>query len=89
MEVDPRLAHDTEATLKQALRFHEAIDRPNLYVKIPATKAGLPAIEECIAQGKSINITLIFSLERYAEVLEAYIRGLERLRESRRRHHAR
>jgi transaldolase len=82
MEVDPTLAHDTEATLAQALRLHEAIDRPNLYVKIPGTKEGLPAIEECIARGKSINVTLIFSLERYAEVVEAYLRGLERLRES-------
>src|SRR3954449_1840173 len=82
IEVDPTLADDTDATLKQALRFHADIDRPNLYVKIPATKAGLPAIEECIAQGKSINVTLIFSLERYAAVLEAYVRGVERLRES-------
>ena len=82
MEVDPNFAHDTERTLQQALRFHDSIDRPNLYVKIPATKAGLPAIEECIAQGRSINITLIFSLERYAEVLEAYLRGVERLRDS-------
>src|SRR5580765_6817714 len=82
MEVDPNFAHDTERTLQQALRFHESIDRPNLYVKIPATKAGLPAIEECIAQGRSINITLIFSLARYAEVLEAYLRGVERLRDS-------
>jgi transaldolase len=81
MEVDPTLAHDTQATLDQALRFHAAIDRPNLYVKIPATQEGLPAIEECIAQGKSINVTLIFSLERYAAVLEAYVRGVERLRE--------
>src|SRR4051812_29513888 len=82
MEVDPRFAHDTETTLQQALRFHEEIERENLYVKIPGTKAGLPAIEECIAQGKSINVTLIFSLQRYAEVLEAYIRGVERLRDS-------
>jgi transaldolase len=82
IEVDPRLAHDTAGTLAQALRFHQEIDRPNLYVKIPGTKEGLPAIEECIAQGKSINVTLIFSLARYAEVLEAYIRGVERLRES-------
>src|SRR5437868_8235695 len=77
MEVDPTLAHDTEATLKQALRFHESIDRPNLYVKIPGTKEGLPAIEECIARGRSINVTLIFSLERYAEVVEAYLRSEE------------
>ena len=79
MEVDPTLAHDTEATLKEALRLHEWIDRPNLLVKIPATQEGLTAIEESIARGKSINVTLIFSLERYAEVAEAYVRGLERL----------
>ena len=82
IEVDPTLADDTEATLQQALRFHADIDRPNLYVKIPGTKAGLPAIEECIAQGRSINVTLIFSLQRYAEVVEAYIRGVERLLEA-------
>ena len=81
-EVEPALAHDTEGTIEQAQRFHDGIARPNLYVKIPATKAGLPAIEEMIARGKSINVTLIFSLERYAEVAEAYIRGLERLVES-------
>ena len=79
LEVDPALARDTEATIEQAQRFHDEIDEPNLYVKIPATKEGLPAIEEMIARGKSINVTLIFSLERYGEVVEAYIRGLERL----------
>ncbi len=79
MEVDPRLAYDTEATVVEAVRLHALIDRPNLLVKIPATKPGLPAIEEMIAKGKSINVTLIFSLERYREVAEAYIRGLERL----------
>jgi transaldolase len=78
-EVDPNLAYDTEATIAEATRLHELIDRPNLFVKIPATKPGLPAIEEMIAKGKPINVTLIFSLERYAEVAEAYIRGLERL----------
>jgi transaldolase len=78
-EVDPTLAYDTEATFDEALRLHEWIDRPNLYVKIPATKPGLAAIEDCIANGKSINVTLIFSLQRYAEVVEAYLRGLERL----------
>jgi transaldolase len=78
-EVDPNLAYDTEATIAEATRLHELVDRPNLFVKIPATKAGLPAIEEMIAKGKPINVTLIFSLERYAEVAEAYIRGLERL----------
>ena len=78
-EVEPGLAYDTEGTIAQAQRFHDLIDRPNLYVKIPATEPGLPAIEEMIARGKSINVTLIFSLQRYAEVAEAYIRGLERL----------
>jgi transaldolase len=77
-EVEPALADDTEGTIEQAQRFHDWIDRPNLYVKIPATKAGLPAIEEMIARGKSINVTLIFGLPRYREVAEAYIRGLER-----------
>jgi transaldolase len=79
MEVDPDLAYETEATFEQAMWIHGQVDKPNLYVKIPATKAGLPAIEDCIAKGKSINITLIFSLERYKAVVEAYLRGLERL----------
>ena len=78
-EVDPTLAYDREGTYAEAIRLHEWIDRPNLYVKIPATKPGLGAIEDCIAHGKSINVTLIFSLQRYAEVVEAYLRGLERL----------
>jgi transaldolase len=82
LEVEPGLAYDTEGTIEQAQRFHDEVDRPNLYVKIPATAPGLPAIEEMIARGKSINVTLIFGLERYAEVAEAYIRGLERLVES-------
>jgi transaldolase len=79
MEVDPNFAHDTEATIDEATRFHEWIDRPNLYVKIPGTAEGLPAIEEMIARGRNINVTLIFGLDRYVEVTEAYIRGLERL----------
>jgi transaldolase len=79
MEVDPTLAYETEQTYDQAVRFHKLIDRPNLYVKIPATKPGLPAIEDMIAAGKSINVTLIFSLLRHREVMEAYVRGLERL----------
>ena len=79
LEVDPTLAYDTEATTAEAARLHALVDRPNLLVKIPATKPGLPAIEDMIARGKSINVTLIFSLERYVEVAEAYIRGLERL----------
>jgi transaldolase len=79
IEVDPWLAYDTEGTFEQAIELHATIDRPNLHVKIPATMAGLPAIEDCIARGKSINITLIFSLDRYRAVVEAYLRGLERL----------
>ena len=79
LEVDPRLAYDTLATFREAIRLHEAVDRPNLLVKIPATKPGLAAIEDVIAKGRSINVTLIFSLRRYAEVAESYIRGLERL----------
>jgi transaldolase len=82
MEVDPNLAYEQEATIEEALRFHEWIDRPNLFVKIPATEPGLGAIEECIARGRSINVTLTFSLDRYVEVTEAYLRGLERLVES-------
>jgi transaldolase len=82
IEVDPNLAYDTDATIAEAQRLHELVDRPNCFVKIPATEPGLPAIEEMIARGKKINVTLIFSLDRYAEVAEAYVRGLERLVES-------
>jgi transaldolase len=79
IEVDPSLAADTEATIAQATHFHEAIARPNLLVKIPATDAGVPAIEEMTACGYAINVTLIFSLARHGQVAEAYLRGLERL----------
>jgi transaldolase len=79
IEVDPRLAYDVDETIEEAARLHALIDRPNLFVKIPATKPGLAAIEEMISRGKSINVTLIFSLDRYAAVAESYIRGLERL----------
>ncbi|HZT17279.1 MAG TPA: transaldolase [Gaiellaceae bacterium] len=79
MEVEPGIAFDTEKSFDQAMWIHEQVDRPNLMVKIPATMAGLPAIEDAIAHGRSINITLIFSLERYKAVVEAYLRGLERL----------
>ena len=79
MEVLPGLAYDTEGTFDQARWIAKEVEKPNLYVKIPATMAGLPAIEDCIAHGTSINITLIFSLERYKAVAEAYLRGLERL----------
>ncbi|HEY4346346.1 MAG TPA: transaldolase [Gaiellaceae bacterium] len=79
LEVDPGLAANTRGTFEQAVDLHGRVDRPNLYVKIPATKEGLPAIEDCIAQGIPINITLIFSLERYTNVVSAYLRGLARL----------
>jgi transaldolase len=82
LEVDPGLAYDREGTIAEALRFHEWVDRPNLFVKIPATEPGLGAIEECIARGRSINVTLIFGLDRHKEVMEAYVRGLERLVEA-------
>jgi len=81
IEVDPNFAYDTKATYDEAIRFHEWIDRPNLYVKIPGTEPGLQAIEDCIAGCHSINVTLVFSLPRYREVVEAYLRGLERLAE--------
>jgi transaldolase len=79
LEVAPELAHDTEGTVTRAKLLSEMIDRPNLLVKIPATREGMPAIEETIASGVSVNITLIFSLERYRDVARAYIRGLQRL----------
>jgi transaldolase len=82
LEVDPNLAHDTGATIDEAARLHALIERPNLLIKIPATREGLPAIEQTVANGIPVNVTLIFSLERHREVAEAYIRGLERLVES-------
>ena len=82
IEVTPDLAYDTEGTIAQAQRLHEWIDKPNLLVKIPATEPGLGAIEEMISRGRSINVTLTFSLHRHAQVAEAYLRGLERLVES-------
>ncbi len=82
LEVDPDLAYDRDATLRQALELHERVARKNLYVKIPATEPGLGAIEDSIAAGRAINVTLIFSLERHAAVAEAYVRGLERLVEA-------
>ena len=77
VEVDPKLARDTEGTLAAARSLHQRVDRPNLYVKIPGTAEGLPAIEAMAAEGRSVNVTLLFSLTRYAEVIEAYLRGLE------------
>jgi len=78
IEVDPNLAYDTQKTFKEAIRLHEWIDRPNLYVKIPGTEPGLQAIEDCIAAGRSINVTLLFSLQRHGQAMEAYVKGLER-----------
>jgi transaldolase len=78
-EVDPTLAYDREGTIAEARRLHDWMERPNLYVKIPATEPGIGAIEEMIASGRNINVTLIFSLERHKAVMEAYIRGVERL----------
>ncbi|WP_053202967.1 transaldolase [Jiangella muralis] len=77
IEVDPRLAHDTGATIAQAEELWAEVDRPNVFVKIPATKAGLPAITAGIAAGISVNVTLIFSIDRYREVMDAYQAGLE------------
>ncbi|MFF7093966.1 transaldolase [Streptomyces rubradiris] len=81
IEVDPRLAHHTEATVAEAKQLAWLVDRPNVMIKIPATKAGLPAITEVIGLGISVNVTLIFSLERYREVMAAYLAGLEKARE--------
>jgi len=77
IEVAPGLANDTEGTIASARQLHERIDQPNLLVKIPGTAAGIPAIRQMIAEGRSINVTLIFSIERYGEVVEAYLSGLE------------
>ncbi|WP_112469830.1 transaldolase [Streptomyces triticisoli] len=81
IEVDPRLAHDVKATVAEARQLAWLVDRPNALIKIPATRAGLPAITETIANGISVNVTLIFSLERYRAVMDAYLSGLEKARE--------
>ncbi|WP_037668542.1 transaldolase [Streptomyces griseus] len=81
IEVDPRLAHNTRATVAEAKQLAWLVDRPNTLIKIPATRAGLPAITEVIGNGISVNVTLIFSLERYREVMDAYLSGLEKARE--------
>ena len=80
IEVDPRLAHETEATVAEARQLWWLVDRPNLFVKIPGTKAGLPAIAQCLAEGISVNVTLIFSRRRYAEVMDAFVEGMQRAR---------
>jgi transaldolase len=78
IEVSPDLAYDTEASIEEARRFWQELNRPNVMVKIPATPEGIPAIEQLTAEGINVNITLIFAVERYAEVMEAYLKGLER-----------
>ena len=82
IEVDPRLAHDTDKTILQAVELWKIVDRPNLLIKIPATEAGLPAIKAVIAEGISVNVTLIFSVERHRLVMDAYLAGLEAAKEA-------
>lgn len=80
IEVDPRISHDPDRTIAEARALWWLVDRPNLYVKIPATLEGLPAISQCLAEGISVNVTLIFSLDRYDEVMDAFLQGMERCR---------
>jgi transaldolase len=82
IEVEPDLAKDTEGTLESARKLWQAVDRPNAYIKIPATEEGIPAIAAAIAEGISVNVTLIFSVERYRAVMDAYLEGLETAREA-------
>jgi transaldolase len=82
IEVDPRLAHDTGKTIETARALYEAVDRPNVMIKIPATVEGLPAITQATSEGISVNVTLIFSLDRYRGVMQAYLTGLEQAREA-------
>ena len=82
IEVDPRLAHETDKTILQAIELWKIVDRPNLLIKIPATLAGLPAITAVIAEGISVNVTLIFSVERHRAVMDAYLAGLEKAKEA-------
>jgi transaldolase len=82
IEVDPRLAHDTDRTILQAIELWKIVDRPNLLIKIPATLAGLPAITAVLAEGVSVNVTLIFSVDRHRAVMDAYLAGLEAAKEA-------
>jgi transaldolase len=82
IEVDPRLAHETDKTIQQAIELWKIVDRPNLFIKIPATKAGLPAITAVLAEGISVNVTLIFSVQRHREVMDAYLAGMAKAREA-------
>ncbi len=82
IEVDPRLARDTKATVEMARTLWQAVDRPNLFIKIPATVEGLPAISTVLSEGISVNVTLIFSVDRYRAVMNAFLTGLEQAREA-------
>src|ERR1700751_3045453 len=82
IEVDPRLAHDTDKTIQQAIELWKIVERPNLFIKNPAPQAGRPAIPAVLAEGISVNVTLIFSVERHREVMDAYLAGLEKAREA-------
>ncbi len=82
IEVDPRLAHEADKTIAQAIELWKIVDRPNLLIKIPAMEEGLPAITSVIAEGISVNVTLIFSVERHREVMDAYLAGLEKAKEA-------
>jgi transaldolase len=82
IEVDPRLAHDTARTIEVARQLYQAVDRPNVMIKIPATVEGLPAITQAISEGISVNVTLIFALDRYRGVMQAFLTGLEQAREA-------
>jgi transaldolase len=82
IEVDPRLAHDTETTIAEARALWWRVDRPNLFIKIPAARQGLPAITACLAEAISVNVTLTFSLHRYDAVIDAFLDGLERARDT-------
>ncbi|MBV8863670.1 MAG: transaldolase [Mycobacterium sp.] len=82
IEVDPRMAHDADKTAKQAIELWKIVDRPNLFIKIPATKEGVPAITATLAEGISVNVTLIFSVERHREVMDAYLEGLEQAKQA-------
>ena len=82
IEVDPRMAHDADKTAKQAIELWKIVDRPNLFIKIPATEDGLPAITATLAEGISVNVTLIFSVERHRAVMDAYLAGLEQAKKA-------
>ena len=76
LEVNPHLAHDTQGTVKEARRLWGAVNRPNVFIKVPATVEGLPAIRQLISEGINVNVTLLFGLPRYRQVAEAYIAGI-------------